>query len=120
MSNLRECSDYWKAKDYFNGLNVGLYLVPLEQRSPQYVRQYMRLASGGDDMRLWALLPARERRQQQLALKKMTAGNQHGWFEDYKQAESALRTTILAGLELSLAPNYVLRRFAPPPVAVGC
>ena len=102
--------DYWNAKDYYNGLNVGLWMV--EDRE---VGKKLLAFACGDYMRFWALLPEATRAQQQASLKKQVEGNEYGWMEDYEEAEKPLRTTILAGLELTMAPKRVLKRFAPPP-----
>lgn len=109
MWRVRGCQ-YWKAKDYFNGLDVGLYLVE-DGETGSTLKRF----AGGDFMRFWALLPAATRERQQQRLKERIQGNEYGWIEEYEDAEMELRTTILAGLELTLNPPKMLRRFASPP-----
>ena len=101
---------HWKAKDYFNGLDVGSYLV-----KDRAVGQALKDFSCGDFMRFWALLPASTRDKQQDALKERIKGNEYGWMENYEDAKAPLRTLILAGLEMTLAPRRFLGFFAPPP-----
>ena len=103
-------TQYWKAKDYFNGLNVGRYLV-----EDKLVCVALERFACGDFMRFWALLPGDTRKRCRSRLKQGMEDNVYGWIEDYDVAEPELRTTILAGLEMTIDPSKILRRFAPPP-----
>lgn len=106
--------DYWKVKDYHNGLDIGRYLV----KDSEIGDKLWRIACG-DYMRFWALLTASTRLAQQIALKERIKGNEYGWIEDYENAEKQLRTTVLVGLELTMAPPRVLKLFSPPPARIS-
>lgn len=103
---------YWLAKDYFNGLHVGLYLV-----QDQLLSDTLMKFARGDYMLFWALLPASIRAKQQANLRENIGQFQNVFkcIEAYEDARGPLRTTILAGLELTLNPPKMLRRFVPPP-----
>lgn len=101
---------FWEAKDYFNGLDVGLYLA-----GP--AADCLRAFTKGDAYKLWSLLPAEARQRQIQSIKKKVEESEYrrdNWISEYSQAKGYILYMQQAILALNLNPKKVLRAFSPP------